>query len=70
MVLAAASGASMLLDTRVVHVLVGVVDLGVLVLAAAAGVVAWRVAGRSGAVAVYVLAVGVFATLALISLRL
>ncbi len=67
-VVAVASAATLLFHSRAVNVIAAIVDLIALVLAGIAGIVAWRVGGRAAAVAFYLVAVVVFAVLALLNL--
>ncbi len=60
---------ALLVESRAVSLIAAVVDGIAALLAAVAGVVAWRVAGRGGAVFFYLAAVVVFAVLALLNLR-
>lgn len=68
-VVAVATAAALLFQSRLVSLIAAVADLVAALLAAVAGVVAWRVAGRSDAVLFYLTAVFVFAVLAFLNLR-
>ena len=68
LVVAVASAAALLFHSRAVNVIAAIADLIALVLAAIAGIVAWRVGGRAASVALYAVAVVVFAVLALLNL--
>jgi hypothetical protein len=52
-----------------VSLIAAVADVVAALLAAVAGIVAWRVGGRTGAVLLYLAAVVVFAILALLNLQ-
>jgi hypothetical protein len=68
LVVAVACAAALLFHSRALNVVAAIVDLIALVLAAIAAIVAWRVGGRAAAVIVYVVAMAVFAVLALLNL--
>ena len=66
---AMATAVALLFESRVVSLIAAVVDILAAALAAVAGIVAWRVGGRTGAVLFYLAAVLGFAVLALLNLR-
>jgi Ca2+/H+ antiporter len=68
-VVAVATAAALLFQSRVVSLIAAVADVVAALLAAVAGIVAWRVGGRTGAVLLYLAAVVVFAILALLNLQ-
>jgi hypothetical protein len=68
-VIAIASAVVLALHSRAVGIVAGIVDIGACLLAAVALVVAWRAAGRGGALALYAGAIVVFAALAFLNLR-
>ena len=68
-VVAVATTAALLFQSRIVSLIAAVADVVAALLAAVAGIVAWRVAGRTGAVLFYLGAVVVFAILALLNLQ-
>jgi len=67
--IAAATAAVMLFDSRPLEVVAGIVDVAVAAFAAVALVVAWRASRRGSALIVYGLAVPLFALLAFLNLR-
>jgi hypothetical protein len=69
LVVAVASAVALLFHSRAVSVVAAIADVIALGLAAIAGIVAWRVGGRPGAILLYVVAAAVFAALGLLNLR-
>jgi hypothetical protein len=68
-IIAAITAGALLLDSRALQVIAGIVDAAMCVIAALALVVAWRVSGRAGALVVYATAAVIFASLAVLNLR-
>jgi thiol:disulfide interchange protein len=68
LVVAVGSAAALLFHSRAVNVVAAIVDLIALVLAVIAAFLAWRVGGRTAAVALYVVAAVAFGVLAVLNL--
>ena len=66
-VLALVTAAPIAFDVRALQVIAGLVDVVLAVVAAMAAVVAWRASRRAASVAIYAIAVPVFALLALVN---